>query len=141
MNNQKNHLSRFDLQNILVHKVKRENDWLKTVNSQALFALLINAESAFTKFFREKNRIHKFQIKKNQVQSFQLPQHYNVDFENNVIMFPKIGEVKAVLHRYFEGTLKTATISESSTRRLFISILVMIGQKFQINKKYLNQVL
>jgi putative transposase len=61
-------------------------------------------ESAFTKFFREKTGFPNFKSKKNPVQSFQLPQHYNVDFKNNVIMLPKIGEVKAVLHRYFEGT-------------------------------------
>jgi putative transposase len=30
-------------------------------------------------------------------------------------MLPKIGEFKAVLHRYFEGTLKTAAISKLST--------------------------
>lgn len=81
-------------------------------------------ESAFTKFFREKTGFPNFKSKKNPVQSFQLPQHYNVDFKNNVIMLPKIGEVKAVLHRYFEGTLKTATISKSSIGRYFISILV-----------------
>jgi putative transposase len=120
----KNHLSRFDLQNILVHKVRRENDWLKTVNSQALLASLINVESAFTKFFLEKTGFPNFKSKKNTVQSFQLPQHYNLDFENNTIMFPKIGEIRAVLHRYFEGTLKTATILKSSTGRYFISILV-----------------
>jgi putative transposase len=67
-----NHLSRFDLQSILVHKVKRENDWLKTVNSQALLASLINVESAFTKFFREKTGFPNFKSKKNPVQSFQL---------------------------------------------------------------------
>ena len=119
-----NRLSRFDLQNILVHKVNRENDWLKTVNSQALLSSLINEESAFTKFFREKTGFPNFKSKKNPVQFFQLPQHYNVDFENNAIMLPKIGEVKAFFHRYFEGTLKTATISKSSIGRYFISILV-----------------
>ena len=47
-----------------------------------------------------------------------------MDFENNTFKIPKIGEVKAVFHRYSEGTLKTATISKSGTGRYFISILV-----------------
>jgi len=74
----KNHLSRFDLQNILVHKVKRENDWLKTVNSQALLSSLINVESAFTKFFREKTGFPNFKSKKIQ---------YNLFNYHNIIMW------------------------------------------------------
>ena len=31
---------------------------------------------------------------------------YNVDFENNTVKLPKIGEIKALLHKTFEGDLK-----------------------------------
>ncbi len=51
---EKKHLSRFDLQDMLVHELKREHEWLKEVNSQSLLNSLINLESAFTRFFREK---------------------------------------------------------------------------------------
>ena len=117
-------ISRFDLQKILVHEVKPANEWLKKANSQALLASLVNVESAFTKFFREKTGFPKFKSKKNPIQSFQLPQHYTVDFDTNTIKLPKIGEVKAVLHRQFDGEMKTATISRSSTGKYYISILV-----------------
>jgi putative transposase len=117
-------ISRFDLQHILVHEVKPSNEWLKEANSQALLASLVNVESAFTKFFREKNGFPNFKSKKNPVQSYQMPQHYTVDFGRNIIKLPKIGEVEAVLHRKFEGTLRTATISRSSTGKYYISILV-----------------
>ena len=53
-----------------------------------------------------------------------MPQHYTVDFDSKYIKLPKIGEVKAVLHRRFEGKMKTATISRSSTGKYSISILV-----------------
>ena len=86
--------------------------------------MIKQVESAFTRFFREKSGFTKFKSKKNPIRSFPIPKHYNLDFENNTIMFPKIGEIRAVLHRYFEGTLKTATILKSSTGRYFISILV-----------------
>ncbi|AKB77922.1 Mobile element protein [Methanosarcina horonobensis HB-1 = JCM 15518] len=117
-------ISRFDLQHILVHEVKPSNEWLKEANSQALLASLVNVESAFTKFFREKSGFPKFKSKKNPVQSYQMPQHYAVDFEKQIIKLPKIGEVKTILHRRFEGKLKTATISRSSTGKYYISILV-----------------
>jgi len=81
-------------------------------------------ESAFTRFFREKNGFPKFKSKKNPIQSFPVPQHYSVDFENNAIKLPKIGSIKAILHRKFEGELKTATISRSCKGNYYISILV-----------------
>jgi putative transposase len=117
-------ITRFDLQKILVHDVKPANIWLKTINSQALLASLVNVESAFTKFFREKTGFPNFKSKKNPVQSFQLPQHYTVDFESDTIKLPKIGELKAVLHRKFEGEMKTATVSKTCTGKYYISILV-----------------
>jgi putative transposase len=128
-------ISRFDLQKILVHEVKPANDWLKCTNSQALLSSLVNVESAFTKFFREKSGFPNFKSRKNPVQSFQLPQHYTVDFDNNIIKLPKIGEVKAVLHRRFEGAMKTATISKSSTGKYFISILVDDGKELPDKQK------
>jgi len=45
-------------------------------------------------------------------------------FDTNTIKLPKIEEVKAVLHREFEGEMKTATVSRSSTGKYYISILV-----------------
>ncbi len=120
----KKSISRFDLQKILVREVKPSNGWLKKANSQALLASLVNVESAFTKFFREKTGFPKFKSKKNPVQSYQMPQHYTVDFDRSIIKLPKMGKVKAVLHRRFEGTLKTATISRTPTGKYFISILV-----------------
>jgi putative transposase len=125
----KQSISRFELQHLLVHEVKPANTWLKTVNSQALLSSLVNVESAFTKFFREKSGFPHFKSRKNPVQSFQLPQHYSIDFEKNVIKLPKIGEIEAVLHRRFEGEMKTATISRSSTGKYFISILVDDGKE------------
>jgi len=125
----KESISRFDLQRILVHEVKHSNEWLKEANSQALLASLVNVESAFTKFFREKAGFPKFKSKKNPVQSYQMPQHYSVDFEKQIIKIPKIGEVKTILHRRFEGKLKTATISRTCTEKYYISILVEDGKQ------------
>jgi putative transposase len=125
----KHHISRFELQTILVKKVKPENEWLKSANSQSLLAALINLESAFTRFFREKKGFPKFKSKKNPVQSFQIPQHYTVDFERNKVKLPKIGKVKIVISREFDGICKTATVSRSTTGKYYISILVDDGNE------------
>lgn len=116
-------ISQFDI-NKQITILKKENEWLKEVNSQSLQGMTRNLESAFTRFFREKNGFPNFKSKKNPIQSFPVPQHYSADFEKGIVKLPKIGEVKAVLHRSFEGTLKTATVSRSATGEYYISILV-----------------
>ncbi len=122
---EKKHLSRFELQEILVKDLKATHEWLKDVNSQSLLNSLINLESAFTKIFREKKGFPNFKSRKNPLQSFQIPQHYTVDFETNTIKLPKIKQpIKAKLHRKFEGKLKTVTVSRTPTGKFYISILV-----------------
>lgn len=116
-------ISRFDL-NKLIPTLKVQNPWLGEVNSQSLQGMTKQVESAFTRFFRENKGFPNFKSKKNPMQSFPVSQHYSVDFENSIVKLPKIGDVKAVLHKKFEGELKTATVSKSSTGKYYISILV-----------------
>ncbi|MDD3077417.1 MAG: IS200/IS605 family element RNA-guided endonuclease TnpB [Proteiniphilum sp.] len=124
----KEKLSAYDL-NYMLKGLKAENHWLKEVNSQSLQQTNKNMESAFTRFFREKKGFPKFKSKKNPVQSFQIPQHYTIDFEKQLIKLPKIGNVKIVISRTFEGTPKTATVSRTPTGKYFISILVDDGKE------------
>lgn len=42
-----------------------------------------------------------------------MPQHYFVDFENDIVRLPQIGAIKAVLHRKFEGELKTFEVQKN----------------------------
>jgi putative transposase len=59
-----------------------------------------------------------------------------VDFENNIIKLPKIGKVKAIIHRQFEGILKIATFSKTSTHKYFISIIVDDGKEAPIKQTF-----
>lgn len=131
----KEKLSAYDL-NYMLKGLKTDNPWLKEVNSQSLQQTNKNMESAFTRFFREKKGFPKFKSKKNQVQSFQIPQHYDVDFEKQLIKLPKIGNVKIVISRSFEGACKTATVSRTPTGKYFISILVDDGKELPIKQSF-----
>jgi len=122
-------ISRFDV-NKLLPALKASNEWLNEVNSQSLQGMTKQVESAFTLFFREKRGFPKFKSKKNPVQSFPVPQNYTVDFEKRTVKLPKIGEIKAVLHRKFEGKPKTATVSRRCKGDYYISILVEDGKEF-----------
>jgi putative transposase len=41
-----------------------------------------------------------------------------VDFENNILKLPKIGEIEAILHKIFGCELNTATISKYLTGKI-----------------------
>ena len=131
-------ISQFDL-NKKITALKEEKTWLTEVNSQSLQGMTRNLESAFTKFFREKTGFPNFKSKKNPIQSFPIPQHYTADFENNTIKLPKIGVVKAILHRKFEGSLKVATLSKSCTGKYYISILVDDGTVIPEKQEFITE--
>jgi putative transposase len=121
-------ISRFTL-NKTIPTLYKDMEWLKEVNSQSLRGATLNLDNAFTRFFREKTGFPKFKSKKNPVQSFSVPQYYKVDFEKNKVKLPKIGWIKTKLHRHFDGNLKTATVSKTSSGKYFISILVDDGKE------------
>jgi putative transposase len=121
-------LSMYDL-NMMLPGLKNEFEWMSETNSQSLQTVNRNVETAFKNFFRKKADFPKFKSKKNPVQSFQIPQHYEVLTGKNKVKLPKIGVVKTILHRTFEGLLKTATVSATSTGKYYISVLVDDGSK------------
>lgn len=116
-------LSCFELINSLP-ELKKQNPWLTEVYSQCLQMSIRNLDNAFTSFFRKNNKFPQFKSKHKSKQSCQYPQGISVDFDNNSISFPKIGNVIAILHRQFKGKIKTATLSKTATGKYFISILV-----------------
>jgi putative transposase len=111
--------SAFDLVKQLP-ELKKELPWLKEVNSQSLQQSIQNMDIAFKKFFKGAG-FPKFKKKSNKG-SFSVPQ--NVIIENDLLIIPKFKEgVKIKLHRPTQGTIKSATISVTSTGKYFVSIL------------------
>lgn len=122
-NGNKIYLSYFDLSKQLVD-LKRECLWLKKVNSQSLRMPLINLDFAFNNFFKGHTPFPKFKKKSNR-QSFQCPQHVKINSKEELIYLPKFKQpIKIVLHRKFDGDIKTVTISKTPTNKYFASILV-----------------
>lgn len=106
-------------------KDREETAWLKEVNSQVLQASLVNLDRAYTNFFRKRAAFPKFKSKFDSNQSFCNPQSTLVEWEENRIYIPKFKDgIKAVLHRKFEGKIKSSTISKTPSGKYFISILV-----------------
>ena len=112
---------------IKILKTKEETKWLREVNSQSLQSSLRNLDAAYTGFFRKTNGFPKFKSKFDN-QRFQNPQRTSVNFEEGKVFIPKFTEgIKTVFHRYFEGKIKTSTVSRSRTGKYFISFVVEGG--------------
>lgn len=120
-NLQKN-VTAFDLCYQLVD-LKKEYDWIASVNSQALQASVRRIDAAFKNFFNG-NGYPKFKNKSDK-QSFQCPSNKReVDFEKGLLTIPKIKNIPIVISRKFNGKIKTVTISRTTTGKYYASILV-----------------
>ena len=114
-----------EVQNRMVNELKKENQWLTEVNSQALLNSIRNLDTAYKNFFRDTHAVGfpRFKSRKNR-QSFQCPQHCSVDFGKGTVSIPKAKDIPAVLHRRFKGTVKTVTVSMTPSVKYFASVLV-----------------
>ena len=126
----KKSISSFELIKLLPSlKKEQETSFLKEVNSLSLQAAIRNLDSAYQRFFKEKKGFPKFKSKRNARQSFQIVQNTYVDFDEKKVYVPKFKEgIKCRFHRFFNGKIKTSTISKTSTGRYYISILVELDE-------------
>lgn len=114
-------LSRYDLQ-FQLKDLKKECVWLKEINSQSLQTSLMNLDAAYLNFFKGLSDFPNFK-KKHQGQSFQCPQR--VTIEDNKLWLPKFNTgIKITQHRYFDGEIRTVTISKTPTGKFYASVLV-----------------
>lgn len=113
---------------------KEDHPWLKEVDSLALANVQMNLDQAYKNYFegrkkKQKNKFSKpkFHSKKKSKSAYTTNNQNGtvaIDFVSSKIKLPKIGWVKAKLHRTFseEWKLKNATVSQDKTGHYFISI-------------------
>ena len=101
-------------------KKREETEWLKETYSQCLQSSVINLGIAYKNFFEKRGGYPRFKSKYGK-QSLQYPQ--NVKVKDDRLYFPKIGEIKANLHRFMKGELKTVTVSRTKTNKYYASLL------------------
>ena len=120
-------LGHFDLNNRLP-KLKQEFPWLSETHSQVLQSVCLHLSKAFINFFERRTNYPKFKPKHN-TQSIHYPQGIKLINENHVFL-PKIGNVKAVIHRKLRGTIKTTAIIKNPAGHYFASITTEDGQAY-----------
>ena len=107
-------------------KYKTEFTWLKEVDSLALANAQMNLQSAYRNFFRDKSvGFPKYKSKKSNHKSYTTNnQKGSVAIVGKYIKLPKIGYVRLKQHRDFSGTIKSVTVSQVSSGKYYVSILV-----------------
>ncbi len=102
-------------------KAAEETAWLKEADSQALQQSVMHLDVAFQRFFKKQSRYPRFKSKYDR-QSMSYPQRVKI-VNGRSLYLPKVGNVRAVLHREIVGKIKTVTISRTQTRKYYASIL------------------
>lgn len=115
-------------------ELKKECEWLKEIDSQALQQSVINLDKAFTQFFKGHASFPAFKNKHSGT-SFRNPHGDKVEIKDGKISQPKFKEgIKIVIDRKFQGEIKNTTISRTPTGKYFVSVLVDNGEELPIKK-------
>ncbi|WPX08920.1 IS200/IS605 family element RNA-guided endonuclease TnpB [Anaerocellum danielii] len=118
--------------------LKKEYPWLKEVDKFALENQIKRLVEAFEKFFNRQARYPKFKRKKSNHFSYTTSYtngNIEIDFGELAtdpkkkrcwgrVKLPKLGWVKARIHRVFDGKIKTATLKLLPSGHFYVSIAV-----------------
>lgn len=119
--------SKTDCNNYCNRELKKEYGWLKEVDKFALTNAIYNMDSAYQKFFKEHAGYPKFKSKHDNHKTYTTNftnGNIGVDFEKGKVKLPKLKDVKAKIHRYFGGRIKSATVSQAPSGKYYVSVLV-----------------
>ena len=117
---------RMTLDRLVEWKRAEGTEWLKEADSQALQQSVMHLDVAFSRFFKGQCRYPRFKNRHGR-QSMSYPQRVKV-VEGCALYLPKVGAVRAVLHRPLVGRIKTVTVSRTATGKHYASILCDDGQ-------------
>lgn len=106
---------------------KKDYPYLKEVDSLALANEQLHLQTAYKNFFRDKKiGFPKFKSAKHSRKSYTTNnQNGTITVFDNAIKFPKVGRVKAKIHRHplDNWKVKSATISQDSDGKFYVSVL------------------
>lgn len=107
----------------MLTQLKKEKEWLKEPDKDALQKTLKNLDNAYQMFFKKNNGFPKFKSKKNRHQSYTTScSNNNIRFENKHIKLPKLGCVKIRDKQIPQGRILNATISQEPNGHYYCSL-------------------
>ena len=115
--------AKHDIKKLLpVAKRSRQYGWLKDADSIALQQACLNLDHAFQRFFdpQLKAGYPRFKSKRGKQSSYHC---VGVKAGDDWIKVPKLGPIKARMHRQVEGRLKSITLTRTVTGKHYASLL------------------
>lgn len=107
-------------------KKQPETAFLKDCHSQVLQQTLMDLDKAFASFFEKRARFPRFKSRKRSPLAFRIPQNVAIvgairgECAGQSVSIPKIGMVKAIIHREAEGVLKSATVKQEANGAWYV---------------------
>lgn len=112
--------AKHDLKKLLPIAKKGRYPWMREYDSMSLQQALINLDRSFQNLFSGRSRYPKFKSRRGKQASYHC---VGISVGENWIKIPKIGRIKARVHREVFGILKSITITRSATGKYFASLL------------------
>ena len=114
---------------------KKDYPYLKEVDSLALANVQMHLQTAYANFFRDKRAgFPKFKSAKTSRKTYTTNnQNATIALLDNAIKLPKVGRVKAVIHKKpnSDWKLKSATISQDADGKFYVSVLFTYEEDIQ----------
>ncbi len=106
--------------------LKRQNEttWLQEATADALKQSLRHLDTAYQRLFKRMARYPRF---KSRYGKQSVSHTQGISVQDRAVKIPKIGLIKAVLHRDIVGKIKTCTLTKTCSGKYFISILTDDG--------------
>ena len=120
--------AKHDIKKLLpVAKTSRKYGWLKEADSMALQQACLNLDHAFQRLFdpKQKGGYPRFKSKRDKQSSYHC---VGVKAGDSWIKVPKLGPIKARMHRQVEGRLKSITLTRTVTGKHYASLLYETDQ-------------
>ncbi len=126
------HLSKLKSNEFATRTLKKDYDFLKEIDKFAVSNAVFHLADAYDRFFKKQNHFPKFKSKRKSKKSYTTNfTNNNILIGKNVIKLPKVGMVKAVIHRLpkDDWKLKSVTVSQDSVGNYFASVLFEYEQE------------
>ena len=112
--------------NGILKTLKKENEWLKEVESTSLQQAQRDLEQAYKRFFAKQNKFPRFHSKHNSHQSYRsqfVSNNIQVFKENNLIKIPKVGYMRFAGNIYNDILkINNITVSKTPSNKYYVSI-------------------
>ena len=114
------HLSKLKSNEFATRTLKKDYDFLKEIDKFAVSNAVFHLADAYDRFFKKQNHFPKFKSKRKSKKSYTTNfTNNNILIGKNVIKLPKVGMVKAVIHKLFEYEQEDIpSVSKSSTNAI-----------------------